>query len=77
MIWGNKTGETTIQIENWHMWFALRIVRLNDGRWAWLSHVERRWVEDQNANWAGDSSQWEYREAQVIHAGDAAGKGEA
>ena len=61
MIWG-----ATIEAERerrviWRRYFALTPINLDDGRRAWLCWIERRWWEDTHANWAGDSSRWEYR----------------
>jgi hypothetical protein len=50
--------------ENWKQprrWFAWHPVRLDDGRKAWLEHVERYFWDDPDENWAGGDSRTRYR----------------
>lgn len=44
MIWGttkSKVPNNPLKRTEWHAAFALTPVRLLDGRWAWLEHLER------------------------------------
>lgn len=62
MIWGQKYEDLKREYETQKLVFALFPKRLADGRTVWLDYVWRKWNEDQGANWAGDSSHWEYYE---------------
>lgn len=63
MTHGERIGMWKVGYK-WHHWFAWRPVRLNDGRWRWLVHLERRAVSDEMALMVGaygDVWTWEYR----------------
>lgn len=62
MIWGQTKEQAKAAFERPTLVFAWRPIRLVDGRWAWMTHVLRKWVEDEGANWAGDGSRYEYEE---------------
>ena len=42
MICGRPANEKWERLSQWHLWFAWRPVRLDDGRWAWLEWLDRR-----------------------------------
>jgi hypothetical protein len=41
VIWGSKRHAKEAAERRWHEWFAWKPVHLVDGRWAWLTAVDR------------------------------------
>jgi hypothetical protein len=65
LIFGKTREDRNRAIFEWRCVFAWWPMRLDDGRTAWLEWIEYRWFDDYSANWAGDSSRWQYREKET------------
>lgn len=59
MIWGETWEQRKARLEAPSRVYAWRPRRLDDGRWVWLTYYHRKWWEDPNPTWAGDSSRWQ------------------
>ena len=63
MIFGKSDEQRKAAVrrrENWHLWFAWRIVRLDTGRLVWLEKVQRIGTFECGY----DGCEWEYKYAE-------------
>jgi cellulase/cellobiase CelA1 len=63
MIFGKSNEQRAREVrckQDWHRWYAWRIVRLDTGRLVWLETVQRKGtIQD---SWEGQEWSWDYAE---------------